>query len=80
MHADGMRLNEMSGHVISYGSTVLYTLGWDFSGRSVERECAGPWHAPDGSKYPPAKPGALELWPLKAAGGVANAAPGLGGH
>jgi hypothetical protein len=29
------------------------------------------------SKYPPAKPGALERWPLKAAGGVANAAPEL---
>jgi hypothetical protein len=27
------------------------------------------------SKYPPAKPGALEYWPLKAADGVANAAP-----
>jgi transcriptional regulator with XRE-family HTH domain len=26
-------------------------------------------------KYPPAKPGALEHWPLKAAGGVADAAP-----
>ena len=34
----------------------------------------------DHSKYPPAKPGALEHWPLKAAGGVADAAPGLGGH
>jgi hypothetical protein len=39
------------------------------------------WHgqvarALDLSKYPPAKPGALECWPLKAAGGVANAAPG----
>jgi hypothetical protein len=29
---------------------------------------------PDG-KYPPAKPGALEQWPLEAAGGVADAAP-----
>jgi hypothetical protein len=29
------------------------------------------------SKYPPAKPGALEHWPLKAAGGVADAAPEL---
>ena len=29
------------------------------------------------SKYPPAKPGALELWPLKAAGGVAYAAAGV---
>jgi hypothetical protein len=28
------------------------------------------------SKYPPAKPGALECWPLKAANGVADAAPG----
>jgi hypothetical protein len=28
------------------------------------------------SKYPPAKPGALEFWPLKAAGKVANAASG----
>jgi hypothetical protein len=28
------------------------------------------------SKYPPAKPGALERWPLKAAGGVADATPG----
>ena len=27
------------------------------------------------SKYPPAKPGALGLWPLKAAGGDADAAP-----
>jgi hypothetical protein len=27
------------------------------------------------SKYPPAKPGALECWPLKAADGVADAAP-----
>src|SRR3954471_10496968 len=27
-------------------------------------------------KYPPAKPGALECWPLKAANGVADAAPG----
>jgi hypothetical protein len=32
------------------------------------------------SKYPPAKPEALEHWPLKAADGVADAAPGLGGH
>jgi hypothetical protein len=32
------------------------------------------------SKYPPAKPGALEHWPLEAAGGVADAAPGSGGH
>jgi hypothetical protein len=32
------------------------------------------------SKHPPAKPGALEHWPLKAAGGVADAAPGSGGH
>jgi hypothetical protein len=29
------------------------------------------------SKYPPAKPGALGFWPLKAAGGVADAAPGI---
>jgi hypothetical protein len=29
----------------------------------------------DVSKYPPANPGALELWPLKAAGGDADAAP-----
>jgi hypothetical protein len=27
------------------------------------------------SKYPPAKPGALECWPLKAAGQVADATP-----
>ena len=33
--------------------------------------CGGPQ-----SKYPPAKPGALERWPLKAAGGVADATPG----
>jgi thioredoxin reductase (NADPH) len=32
------------------------------------------------SKYPPAKPGALGFWPLKAADGVADAAPGSGGH
>ena len=30
---------------------------------------------PGGGKYPPAKPGALELEPLEAAGGVADAAP-----
>ena len=29
-----------------------------------------------GCKYPPAKPGALEFWPLKAAGKVADAASG----
>jgi hypothetical protein len=28
------------------------------------------------SKYPPAKPGALERWPFKAAGGGAHGAPG----
>jgi hypothetical protein len=32
----------------------------------------------DGSKYPPAEPGALFLEPLKAAGGVADAAPCYG--
>jgi signal transduction histidine kinase len=32
------------------------------------------------SNYPPAKPGALGFWPLKAADGVADAAPGSGGH
>jgi hypothetical protein len=32
------------------------------------------------SKYPPAKPGALFYEPLKAAGGVANAAPDPVGH
>ena len=32
------------------------------------------------SKYPPAKPGALGREPLKAAAGVANAAPNLLGH
>jgi hypothetical protein len=31
----------------------------------------------DLSKYPPAKPGALECWPLKAAGQVADAACGM---
>ena len=31
------------------------------------------------SKYPPAEPGALDCEPLKAAGGVANAAPEIGG-
>jgi hypothetical protein len=29
------------------------------------------------SKYPPAKPGALECWPLKAAGQVADATCGM---
>ena len=38
-----------------------------FSSGGTERE--------QGSKYPPAKPGALGFWPLKAAGGVADAAP-----
>ena len=32
------------------------------------------------SKYPPAEPGALDCEPLKAAGGVANAAPFPFGH
>ena len=36
--------------------------------------------AGDPSNYPPAKPGALRFWPLKAADGVADAAPGSGGH
>jgi hypothetical protein len=30
-----------------------------------------------GSKYPPAKPGALNYWPLKAAGQVADATCGM---
>jgi hypothetical protein len=32
------------------------------------------------SKYPPAKPGALGIGPLEAAGGVADAAPQLLAH
>ena len=32
------------------------------------------------SNYPPAKPGALGFWPLKAADGAADAAPRSGGH
>ena len=38
------------------------------AGPAFVRQCSLP------SKYPPAKPGALECWPLKAAGQVADAA------
>jgi hypothetical protein len=49
--------------------------------RSVPRHCrigfSAPLRGKAMGKYPPAKPGALGLEPLEAAGGVADAAPEL---